>query len=93
MIIESELRTIKAIIRSIIISAGGLISVNQLIHDFRLIENTEIPFEHFGYPTMTSFLASIPDCMEVSLRFLISGGENTYLTFRSRGGVLKQSVL
>lgn len=72
---ESELQKIKAVLRSLVLSQKGGLTIKQLNNDYREIESTPIPYAKFGYSSMQYFLMSmnsfIVSILDLSIRVIL----------------------
>lgn len=51
----------KMSLRAVLLSNAGGVELNKVIADYKRLVGTHLPFRHFGYPDVRSFLEAIPD--------------------------------
>ena len=69
---KSCLAEVKAILKSLVLSSTGKMTIDQLNRDYRDIEGECIPFRRLGYANIEQFLHAIPDTLRVrSMELLI----------------------
>uniref|UniRef100_A0A2M4BNJ8 HTH OST-type domain-containing protein n=1 Tax=Anopheles marajoara TaxID=58244 RepID=A0A2M4BNJ8_9DIPT len=59
------METLKSQIRGVLISNPKLMTVQNLIADFKLLEGEDIPYKQFGFRTLEDLLRTMPDVLQV----------------------------
>lgn len=65
---DRSLQNIKAVLKSLVISQQGGLTIKQLNRDYQDLETCPIPFVQLGYSKLETFLRSINDTLIVSTR-------------------------
>lgn len=64
--VKKELKTLKAEIRSLIVSSPVGLTVEKFLREFKECIGLTLPFKDFGYSNAQDFLNSMPDVLQVS---------------------------
>ncbi|KAK7489405.1 hypothetical protein BaRGS_00019349 [Batillaria attramentaria] len=72
---EKQLKSTKAMIRSVLISEKDGVPASRFMGDYRGITGENIPYKNFGYKSLEDFIRSIPDVVYARTG---RGGELTY---------------
>ncbi|XP_076437597.1 uncharacterized protein LOC143276827 [Babylonia areolata] len=64
---DDELRSAKAMIRSVVMSVKEGVPASQFMRDYKEFTGQTIPYKTLGHPTLDSFMKSIPDVVYVKV--------------------------
>lgn len=63
---QESLDYVKTIVRSILTSTPGIVTISQLLFDYHNMEGTNLPYEELGFKTIYELLKTIDDIVKVS---------------------------
>lgn len=63
---EDKLDEVKTIVRSILTSTQSIITISQLLVDYRNMEGIDLPYKKLGFKTIYELLNTIDDVVKVS---------------------------
>ncbi|XP_046357075.2 tudor domain-containing 6-like isoform X1 [Haliotis rufescens] len=71
---EGELKQVKAMLRSVLLSCKEGVASQRFLVDYRDVTGEYLPYKKFGFNSVSEFIASIPDVVHVRRQ----GGEEMY---------------
>ncbi|XP_046548962.1 LOW QUALITY PROTEIN: tudor domain-containing protein 7-like, partial [Haliotis rubra] len=71
---EGELKQVKAMLRSVLLSCKEGVASQRFLVDYRDVTGEYLPYKKFGFSSVSDFIASIPDVVHVRRQ----GGEEIY---------------
>lgn len=64
---DKSLQNTKAILKSLVVSQQGGLTIQQLDRDYKELQSCPIPFVELGFSRLETFLRSINDTLLVSI--------------------------
>lgn len=62
---ESNLNYVKTIIRSILTSSPGSMTIRQVLTDYEHLEGNSLPYRELGFKTVFEILGTMKDVLQV----------------------------
>lgn len=62
---EEDLKELKIILKSVVISFPGKLTIRKLNRDYHKSEGRDIPYRDHGFESLELFLKSMPDTLKV----------------------------
>jgi len=63
---EPDLNYLKTIIRSLLTSSPGKVTISQILNEYHNFEGCNLPYKHLGFKDVFELLENMEDVLKVS---------------------------
>lgn len=63
---QPDLNYLKMVIRSLLTSSPGKVTISQMLNEYLNYEGCNLPFKHLGFKTIFELLENMKDVLKVS---------------------------
>jgi len=63
---QPDLKDLKMVIRSILTSSPGKMTISQILNEYLNYEGCNLPYKHLGFKTIFELLGNMNDVLKVS---------------------------
>lgn len=63
---QPDLNYLKMVIRSLLTSSPGKVTISQILNEYLNYEGCNLPFKHLGFKTIFELLENMKDVLKVS---------------------------